>query len=158
MEKNLVDWIKRISEAKDELGGFAICPYAKKALEDNKIFWSFIGYEAEEYISRYVEHTNIEGYEVIVFYNLSKNLTNDDCTTIVNNLNKKFDDVIFLKDHPNSPGYIAGLYTGNGEYPIILAQPKDKLIEARNKLRRTKYYRYWSQEYKKEIWGYGNES
>jgi hypothetical protein len=50
------------------------------------------------------------------------------------------------------------LYTGNGEYPVILVQPKNKLLEARSSLEKTNYYSYWSEEYKKEIWSYGDES
>ena len=34
MEKDLIDWIQRISKPMDELGGFSVCPFAKKALEE----------------------------------------------------------------------------------------------------------------------------
>ena len=30
----MIDWIQRISKPMDELGGFSVCPFAKKALED----------------------------------------------------------------------------------------------------------------------------
>ena len=39
MEKDLIDWIQRISKPMDELGGFSVCPFAKKALEEKKIFF-----------------------------------------------------------------------------------------------------------------------
>jgi len=55
LEENLISWVQRISEKKDKLGGFSICPFAKKALEDKKIFWSSIAYECESYILRYIE-------------------------------------------------------------------------------------------------------
>lgn len=154
LEKNLIQWIERISEKKDELGGFSICPFAKKALEDKQIHWSYIGYECEAYILRYIESLN--NFEVVVFYNLSKNLTDGDLIETISKLQSKRPDLIFLKDHPTNPGFINGVNTGNGEYPIILVQPRDRLYENRKKLQNTKYYDYWTEEYKKEIFGYGN--
>jgi hypothetical protein len=156
VEKDIIGWVKRISMKRDKLGGFAICPFARKALKEKKIFWSFIGYEPKAYISRYMEMMN-EDYEVVLFYNLKKNLTDEDCIELINNLNKKFPDIIFLKDHPDNPGFINGINTSNGEYPVIIAQPKGKLQEARLALQKTKYYDSWSDEYKKEIWSYGSE-
>lgn len=153
MEKDLINWIQRISERKDELGGFNVCPYAKKALEDKKVFWSYIGQECEAYILRYIEMT--PDFEVIVFYNLKKNLTDENLKDIINKLQSKRNDMIFLKDHPDNPGFISGVNTSNGEYPTILVQPRDKLEEAREKLLKTNYYDYWSEDYKKEILNYG---
>ena len=156
MEKDIIEWVKRVSKKRDELGGFAICPFARKALKEKKIYWSFIGYEPAAYISRYMEMMN-EDYEVVLFYNLKKNLTNEDCIELINNLNKKFPNIVFLKDHPDNPGFINGVNTSNGEYPVIIAQPKGKLIDARLALEKTKYYDVWSEEYKKEILSYGNK-
>jgi hypothetical protein len=156
VEKNIIDWVKRLSQKRDELGGFAICPFAKKALNDKKIYWSFIGYEPVAYISRYMEMMN-EDYEVVIFFNLKKNLINEDCLGIISTLNKKFPNIVFLKDHPSEPGFINGVNTCNEEYPIILAQPKNKLQAARKILEKKKYYDYWSEEYKKEILSYGSE-
>jgi len=155
LEKNIIEWVNRISEKRNELGGFSICPFAKKALEDKKVFWSYIGqYEPETYIMRYIE--TLQDYEIVIFFNNEKNLTNDDLLRIIKKLQKKMENVIFLKDHPDDPGFINGLNTGNQKFPVILAQPKDKLIDAREKLKKTKYYDYWSEEYKNEIWNYGN--
>jgi hypothetical protein len=155
LEKDLIGWVRRLSESKTELGGFSVCPFAKKALEDKKVFWSYIGYECVSYILSYVGLST--DFEVIVFFNLSKNLTDQDLIDIISKLQKERSDLIFLKDHPDNPGFINGISTGNGEYPAILVQPRDKLEEARNKLKKTKYYDYWSEEYKNEIWGYGSE-
>jgi hypothetical protein len=156
VEKDITRWVKTISKKRDELGGFAICPFARKALKEKKIFWSFIGYEPSAYISRYMEMM-IEDYEVVLFYNLKKNLTDQDCIELINKLNKKFPNIVFLKDHPDNPGFINGINTSNGEYPVIIAQPKGKLQEARLALQKTKYYDSWSDDYKKEILSYGSE-
>ena len=159
MEKNLISWISHISSRKDELGGFAICPFAKKALEENKIYFYYIDNDPVQQISTYMDGFNQNmGYEVILFYDVEKKLSDDDCTDAINQLNKKNSDTIFLKDHPDSPGFINGISTGNGEYPIIIAQPKEKLLQFREALKKTPYYDVWDEEYLKEIWSYGNES
>jgi hypothetical protein len=153
MEKSIIDWVKYLTKKRDELGGFSICPFAKKALDDNKIKWTYIAFEPIDYISRYIESLD-EEYEVLLFINATKNLSDNDCIDIIKFLNDTFPDVVFLKDHPDTPGYINGVSTGNGEYPIILAQPRKALSDARNILTRTKYYDNWNEDYKKEIWSY----
>ena len=85
MEKDLINWIKRLSEKRDQLGGFSICPFAKKAFEEKKVFWSYIGQESVAYILRYIEATP-DDFEVIIFYNLSKNLTDEDLLSIIEKL------------------------------------------------------------------------
>jgi hypothetical protein len=155
LEKDLIEWIQHISQAKDELGGFSICPFAKKAFEEKKVFWSYIDYEPEAYILRYIEAT--PEFELIAFYNLSKNLTDEDLKNVISKLQSKRNDLIFLKDHPNNPGIINGVSTSNGKYPVILVNPRKSLEEAREKLKKTKYYDYWSEEYKNEILSYGKQ-
>ena len=99
-------------------------------------------------------NSNLE-YEVIAFFDTHNQLSNSACIDIIDLLNSKKTNIIYLKDHPDDPGYIQKIYTGNGKYPCILAQPKDKLFRARESLKKTDYYDYWSESYKNEIWGYG---
>lgn len=160
MEENLIAWISRISEKKDELGGFSICPFAKKAMSDKKIFWSYINKDAETYILNHIKNCfkDVVDFEVVLYYNIERNLSDTDLINIIGSLQNQRDDLVFLKDHPDNPGFINKLNTGNGEYPIILVQPRNKLVEARLTLQKTDYYNYWSEEYKKEIWSYGDKS
>jgi hypothetical protein len=159
LEKNLISWIGRISNKENKLGGFAICPFAKKALEDNSVYFYYIDCDPIKQITTYIDGISSNmNYEVILFYDIEKKLSDDDCVDIINKLNSKYDNIIFLKDHPDNPGFINGMNTGNGEYPIIIAQPKEKLLEYREALKNTSYYDIWDEEYLKEIWGYGDES
>ena len=156
MEKELIDWIKRISEKRDELGGFSICPFAKKAFAEKKVFWTTISDNNEAYILNYID--TIYDFEVVIFFDIDKKLSNAELIDLISKLQAKRDDLIFLKDHPEDPGFINGVNTGNGQYPIILAQPRNKLMLARDALKKTKYYDYWSEEYKNEIWKYGEKA
>ena len=158
MEKDLEEWVTRVSEPKEELGGFSICPFAKKGFKDGKVLHFELPQNLS--LSEIVEHieqkanSNLE-YEVIAFFDTHNQLSNSACIDIIDLLNSKKTSIIYLKDHPDDPGYIQKIYTGNGKHPCILAQPKDKLFRARESLKKTDYYDYWSEEYKKEIWGYG---
>lgn len=156
MEENLKKWIDKVSEYRNELGGFSICPFAKKASEEHSIFWSYIEDHPEPFMLRYLQILPV--FDLVVFIDKTKTLTNDELLCIMDNLQKVMPELIFLKDHPDYPGYINGVNTSNGVYPIILVQPRDKLMQARERLKKTKYYDNWSEEYKNEIWSYGNES
>lgn len=165
MEENLINWIKHLSQKRDELDGFSICPFAKKAMDEKNVFYDYINqkhtYFIEEHIIKKlqeIESTN--DIEVMVFYNTHKDLTDEQLTCIITNLNNKreYSGYIFLKDHPDRPGIINGVCTGNGQYPIVLAQPRKKLMAAREILKNSRYYDNWSEDYKQEIWSYGNDS
>lgn len=156
MEKSLDEWINRISENRPELGGMAVCPFAKK-YKTQYVPGAEIGCLPYGYIVEYMNKNGHKEHEITVFINKLKNLSNEECIGLANKLNEKFPNYIFLKDHPDDPGFINGINTGNQKYPIILAQPKKSLKDARESLKKTKYYDYWTEEYKKEIWMYGSE-
>lgn len=159
MEKDLKDivdeWVARISERKKEIGGLSLCPFSMKALVENKVFWTALEQDPEIYIENYL--SKLSDFEVAIFFDTKKELTDNDLIEIITRLNKKREDLIFMKSHPDKPGYVQGISTGNRVYPAILVQPKYKLLMARRLLKKTKYYDFWDEEYKNEIWGYGNE-
>jgi hypothetical protein len=156
LEENLKKWIDRVSIKRSELGGLSICPFAKKGVENKTVFYANIFNDPRAFMLNFIEIVN--NFELIIFYNEDKTLTDDHLKCIIKDLQNVRPDMIFLKDHPDTPGYINGINTGNCVYPIILVQPRDKLIETREKLKKTKYYDYWDEDYLKEIWSYGSES
>jgi len=159
LEKDIKDvvyeWVDRISERKKEIDGLSLCPFSKRALIEKKVFWSELDDDPEIYIENCLD--KLFDFEVAIFFDTKKELTDEHLSTIVNNLNKKRTDLIFLKSHPDNPGYIQGIFTGNGVYPAILAQKKDKLELARDALKKTKYYDFWDKDYLQEILGYGKK-
>ena len=68
-------------------------------------------------------------------------------------LNLTHPHLIFLPDHSQRYTHINGVQTNNGRLNLILCQPKDKLIKARQSLKPSGYYSYWSKDYLKEITG-----
>lgn len=159
MEKDIKDvvyeWVNKLSKRRKEIDGLSLCPFSMKALVEKKVFWYDMEGDPEVYIESCL--SKLFDFEVAIFFDTKKELTDENLSEIITNLNKKRTDLIFLKSHPDNAGHIQGIFTGNGFYPAILAQQKDKLLLARSALKKTNYYDFWDDEYLKEIWGYGNE-
>lgn len=135
---DIENWIKEVSAVRPELGGFSICPFAKKAnykiLEiDIDALYPF------------------DGFDVVIYV-----LNESDLKTIqwwVDFYNNKYKDWLFFEDCASYDTFINGVQTNNGKYNLILGQPKEKLMKFREILKKTEYYSYWSKEYYDEIVG-----
>jgi hypothetical protein len=133
----ILNWIREISIVRPELGGFAVCPYARLALY--------------EIIDTNVKNiAPVEGYDVIIFI-IEDELSLKEIQDWVESYNKKYPSWKFFEDCATYDTYINEIKTNNGKYNLILAQPKEKLKKFREKLTRTEYYSHWDKEYLKEI-------
>lgn len=141
--EHLENWIKHISQAQESLGGFSVCPFAKRA--KYKIIFCDINSIIPE-----------DNYDVILYVINESNL--ELINTWVEHYNKKYQDWIFLEDCSTYDTYIQDIRTNNGKYNLILGQPKNELRKFRNILKETNYYSYWSKEYYDEIMGSDLES
>lgn len=156
--KSIYKWINRISEV--QKNGLPICPYAAKAMRDNaiKIHWlddtfnikTVLNAELENYTYHWPKNIEI----VILVFDANRLNPHEIKKIILQNktmLNKR--DFIALEDHPKDPGFIDNVYTGNGEYAIVLIQKKTDLINRRKELIKTNYYSNWDQAYYNKIVG-----
>lgn len=143
-------WQDKVSRTRVELEGMPICPFAKSAKLNKNFFVDSLSFDIDSQVNDIVE----KDFELYVLVDLSGILTDSSLNDIINQYNGKYEKYVFLKDHPDKKGYISGVYTGNGVYPVILIQNRKSLIEARNVLKNTKYYSYWDEDYKNEIWSY----
>jgi len=135
---DIENWIKEVSVVRPELGGFSICPFAKKAnykileIDIDKVY-PINDFDVVIYV---LEETDLEAINWWVdFYN------------------KKYKDWLFFEDCASYDTFINGVQTNNGKYNLILGQPKEKLMKFREILKKTEYYSYWSKEYYNEIVG-----
>jgi len=133
----LINWIREISEIRPELGGFAVCPYAKSAFY--------------EIIECCVENLRpVDGYDVIIFI-VDDELCLEEIQKWVEFYNDKYKNWKFFEDCATYDTFVNGIKTNNGKYNLILAQPKEKLLKFRVKLAKTEYYSNWDDDYLKEI-------
>lgn len=140
IQEHMDRWIEHLSVPQENLGNMPICPYAKSA----------------KYKLIYADLDNIEipaiDFELVIFV-LPEYVTEDELHNVCKSYNELYENYIFLPDPKDRVTIIAGIQTNNGQYNLILCQPKDKLLKARQSLANTKYYTYWSADYLKEITG-----
>ena len=136
-ELYILNWIKEVSKVREELNGFAICPFASHSK------YKIVECSAEEIIP-------IEGYQVII-YIIEDYFDLNSVQSWVDFHNSKHPGWKFFEDCGSYDTYIKGIKTNNGKYNLILAQPTDKLRKFRENLARTTYYDMWDDEYLQEI-------
>jgi len=138
-KEHILQWIKNVSELRPELGGFAICPFAKQAK-----------YEIVECNVDQIKP--IDGYDVVIFV-IEPSFTYEDVVKWVEIYNDKYPEWKFFEDCASYDTFINGVQTNNGKYNIIAAQPLEKLRKYRKILAKTDYFKYWSRDYLEEILG-----
>jgi hypothetical protein len=126
-------------EPQKPLNGFSICPFLKSST-----------YNVIECSISEIEP--IENYDAIVFI-VEDDLSLEEMKTWTKHYNEKHPEWLFFEDHSEHNTYIANLQTNNGVYNLIIAQPKEKLLQLRKALQKTDYYSFWPKEYYEQIVG-----
>jgi hypothetical protein len=147
----LKEWILNfLSTPQKLLNGFPPCPYAKKALIDNKVMF----FKSVDYVKD-IEHLFNNWDDQ---YDVAVCVVPDDTDTVefvdaVNKLNERYVDKGFgcLEDHKEIAENFHDLQFNNGRYNIILCQRLDKINDAAEKLLSKGYYKNWSKEMYDEV-------
>lgn len=147
----LKEWITDfLSKPQDLLNGFPPCPYARKALVDNKVlFFKSTDYASD--IRKLFDDWNDE-YDVAVCV-VPNNVDKDAFVKDVAEINEQYISKGFgcLEDHKDIPENFYHLTFNNGRYNIILCQRLDKINDAAEKLLSKGYYKNWSKEMYDEV-------
>ena len=56
-----------------------------------------------------------------------------------------------LEDHPFEREEVQGIWLNNGTWALVLIQPTEKLVEARQWLETKDYYKNWDTNYKESV-------
>ena len=86
------------------------------------------------------------GWEVVI-YAVEDDHDADFLYAMVDDYNRVYKNYKFIADHRKSKTFINGVQTNNGKYNLVLCQPRKDLTEARKKLAKTEYYKYWDKTY-----------
>jgi hypothetical protein len=138
----ILEWLKQVRKPRKELGGKSICPFA---VVPEIVVVDGLNESCFENLSD----------KITIYVERTINSTFEELDAVAQKLNKLFPTHIFLPDHPHKKNYIQGIETGNGHLPLIIAQTRKELTEARNKISKTDYYDYWDKDYLTEIKSYG---
>ena len=135
--KHILEWIRKLSEIRPELGNFAICPYASTA--------NFI--ILEEKLRKIRPRV---GWDVVI-YVVEDDHDQDFLYAMVDDYNRTYKKYKFIADHRKSNTKINGVPTSNGKYNLVLCQSRKELTEARTKLAKTDYYKCWDKKYLEDV-------
>ena len=139
-QQHIDRWIENLSEPNPQLGNMPICPFAANV--------------AYQLIHTELAELTLPDYDFnLVMYVLPDTVSQPEIFAHCDSLNLTYPHLIFLPDHSQRYTHINGVQTNNGRLNLILCQPKDKLIKARQSLKLSGYYSYWSKDYLKEITG-----
>ena len=139
-----------ITLKRKELGGHAICPFAKKFLDKTEII------ESEDMEEDAVKCLESEERPMLwLIYGCPKKFNEDWLTSLCEKHKDKAaeKDLWMIWDHPNQVNKIGSVETNNKEYGILLIQPLKELNGYSDKLKKSNYYSYWSEEYYNTIVG-----
>ena len=137
--KNTIDsWISNITTP---IAGYKICPFADKA--------RYIIKSGKDIELFKLSKLPIDNLDLLVFiYEVKIPIEKAKELEIIANKNSEH---IIMLDHPDDPGFIDNMPTGNGKYIIFLIQNRASLLSARKTLLKTNYYSKWSSEYYERI-------
>lgn len=133
-------WIYNdLSKPQKTLNGLASCPFAKPALQDNKLDFVYVTQQT------FPDTVNLSDLDavVLVFTDL---ITPEKLIDLANQFNKNHPDLVALEDHPNEPEILEDVVFNNGEYPILIIQTRHKLEKYRQSLRKKGYYDSWPKD------------
>ncbi len=151
-ENYIGEWITDdLSTPVAALGGFAKCPYAKRAYLENKVMFVEEYGNLQETVSTLASAWDNDKTEVAIIK--LHDVDEKQISELVDQLNERYmpDDFIFLDDHVNNVEKMHDVIFNNGRYNVLFVQRRSKLAAATRRLEKTGYYNKWTKEYYDEV-------
>ena len=145
IEKWIVDFVEVPHPA---LGGWAPCPYARKARLDRD-FEVRLGLAPLHDLIR-ISKEGLGGKSVIIIAYSPKMHTHKDFSTALDIANKEFllpNNLLALEDHPADPEIVNGVSMNQGTYALALVQSLSDLNQKAELMARKGFYDTWPEEY-----------
>jgi hypothetical protein len=143
IKKDIYDWAIYVGLPQKSLGGLSVCPFAKASMNL---------YEVQIVDNVTLITPPNRDFELII-YVIRSAITIEELNKACAILKEQNPLIEYLPDHSTRNTYIGEAQTNNGKHNLILCQPMNKLLAARNKIAKTNYYKFWDAEYLNEIFG-----
>jgi hypothetical protein len=152
---NIERWIETFVEVPHPaLGGWAPCPYARKARLDQD-FEVRIG--VNPYFDlKVVGQTGINK-SVVIFVYESTAYTAEQFHTQLESANTEFllaKDLLVLEDHPEVPELVNGVSMNQGTYALALVQSLSDLDNKARAMARKGFYDAWPEDYLQDLFNH----
>jgi len=145
IEKWIVDFVEVPHPA---LGGWAPCPYARKARLDRD-FDVRLGLAPIHDLVQ-TSRKGLEGKSVVIFAYDPVETSFEELSYAVSVCNKEFllpTDLLALEDHPADPEIVNGIAMNQGTYALALVQNLSDLNEKARLVAKAGFYDSWPEEY-----------
>jgi hypothetical protein len=145
IEKWIVDFVEVPHPA---LGGWAPCPYARKARLDRD-FEVRLGLAPMHDLIQ-ISKTGLGGKSVVIIAYDAEVHTYKDFSSALDVANKEFllsNDLLALEDHPADPEVVNGVGMNQGTYALALVQSLSDLNDKAQLVARKGFYDSWPEEY-----------
>jgi len=149
-EEEIVTWvIQTLSVKRTEFGGLPACPFALKALSEQKVV------AVEPPIDMIAVQNWLQNDQEVIIYWFDPDIVSEhELTLMCDKVNLCYPDLVALEDHPHHIENVAGYNLNQGQWALILIQHRKKLELARERLKQTDYYKHWDPEYLRDVLGY----
>ena len=142
-------WIETFVEVPNPaLGGWAPCPYARKARLDRD-FEVRLGLAPIHDLIK-ISKNGLGGKSVVVIAYDPKHFTHKSFSKDLETANKEFllpNNLLVLEDHPADPEIVNGVSMNQGTYALALVQSLSDLDDKARLMARKGFYNSWPEEY-----------
>jgi hypothetical protein len=146
-------WIETFVEVPHPaLGGWAPCPYARKARLDQD-FEVRLGLAPLHDLIR-ISKNGLGGKSVVVIAYDYTHYTHAEFSRDLDIANREFllpNDLLVLEDHPGDPEIVNGVSMNQGTYALALVQSLSDLDKKAELMARKGFYDTWPEEYLKGL-------
>jgi hypothetical protein len=149
VQADIESWIVNFVEVPHPaLGGWAPCPYARKARLDRD-FEVQLGLAPIHDLVQ-ISKKGLEGKSVVIFAYDPTDISYTELSYAVDVCNREFllpNDLLALEDHPADSEVVNGVTMNNGTYALALVQSLSDLNQKAKLIAQKGFYDAWSEEY-----------
>lgn len=153
VKQDIERWIVEFVEVPhSDLGGWAPCPYARKARLEQDYDIRLGLAPIHDLIQ--VSKNGLGGKSVVMFVYDPKDTSFKELSYAVDLCNKEFllpKDLLALEDHPDDPEIVNGVSMNQGTYALALVQNLTDLNAKAKLVARKGFYDTWPKEYLKAL-------
>jgi hypothetical protein len=149
VEQDIEQWIQNFVEVPHpSLGGWAPCPYARKARLDRDFEVRLGLAPIHDLVA--ISRKGLNGKSVVIVAYDPADITHAELSTAIDICNREFllpVDLLALEDHPSDPEIVNGVSMNHGTYALALVQNLTDLNAKAALMASKGFYNTWPEEY-----------